>query len=204
MANWYCGWWEYLIPTAPYKYQFGKKGFFEFSGEKRKDKYKVIIIKDGKLIIGNDERTIDEDTFQKLRKRTKLAKGDILMSSVGTIGETYLLNEEPSCFEFQRSVAIIKPDKKYVNSCYMYEMLKSMRAILVNASHGAAQQCLFIGDINRINVCLPPISICDVFDSKVQQIYDMILILTKQNQLLPRQRDLLLPRLMSGKIAVNA
>jgi type I restriction enzyme S subunit len=160
-------------------------------------------IKDGKLVIGENERTIDEETFLKLRKRTQLAKGDILVSSVGTIGETILLNEDPTFFEFQRSVAMIKPDKRYVNSNFMYEMLKYMRKDLVNAAHGVAQQCLFLGDINKMRVFLPAMHTIAAFDEKVQPIYDQILSLSKQLNLLSRQRDLLLPRLMSGKLEVK-
>lgn len=159
-------------------------------------------IKDGKLHISDDERTIDEETFLKLRKRTQLAKGDVLVTSVGTIGDTLLLNQEPSHIEFQRSVAIIKPNKKFVNSSFLYEMLKSMRKELENAAHGAAQQCLFIGDINRMKVCLPPLEISLLFEKKVQKIYDLILTLTNQFDNLIKQRELLLPRLMSGKLVV--
>lgn len=159
-------------------------------------------IKDGKLQIGDDERTIDEETFLKLRKRTLLAKGDVLVTSVGTIGDVLLLNQEPSHIEFQRSVAIIKPNKKFVNSSFLYEMLKSMRKEFENAAHGAAQQCLFIGDINRMKICLPPLETCLFFEKKVQKIYDLILTLTNQSDNLIKQRDLLLPRLMSGKLAV--
>ena len=159
-------------------------------------------IKDGKLQIGDDERTIDEETFLKLRKRTLLAKGDVLVTSVGTIGDVLLLNQEPSHIEFQRSVAIIKPNKKFVNSSFLYEMLKSMRKEFENAAHGAAQQCLFIGDINRMKICLPPLETCLFFEKKVQKIYDLILTLTNQSDNLIKQRDLLLPRLMSGKLAI--
>lgn len=159
-------------------------------------------IKDGKLQIGDDERTIDEETFLKLRKRTLLAKGDVLVTSVGTIGDVLLLNQEPSHIEFQRSVAIIKPNKKFVSSSFLYEMLKSMRKEFENAAHGAAQQCLFIGDINRMKICLPPLETCLFFEKKVQKIYDLILTLTNQSDNLIKQRDLLLPRLMSGKLAV--
>ena len=159
-------------------------------------------IKDGKIQIGKDERTIDEKTFFKLRKRTQLSKGDILITSVGTIGDIHLLNQEPSYIEFQRSVAIVKPNKELVNSCYLYEMFKSMRKEFENAAHGAAQQCLFIGDINRMKVSLPPLKISQLFGKKVQPIYDLILTLSNQCDNLIKQRDLLLPRLMSGKLAV--
>ena len=69
-------------------------------------------IKGGSLSIGSSERRISFDTFEKLRRRTKLSKGDVLISSVGTVGELFLLNEEPSHFEFQRSVAMVKPINK--------------------------------------------------------------------------------------------
>ena len=159
-------------------------------------------IKAGKIVIGDNERNIDEETFKKLRKRTKMSKGDILLSSVGTIGEVCLLNEEPLCLEFQRSVAIIKPDTRFVNSCLIYEMFKVMKNDFVNAAHGAAQQCLFIGDLKKMRINLPPKRINDVFEEKVQHIYNAIFTLIKQNGNLSRQRDLLLPRLMSGKLEV--
>lgn len=160
-------------------------------------------IKAGKIVIGDNERTIDEDTFIKLRKRTKMSKGDILLSSVGTIGEVCLLNEEPLYYEFQRSVAIIKPDFSITNSCLLYEMFKVMRTDFVNAAHGAAQQCLFIGDLKKMKICLPSKTISDIFERKVRPIYNMISSISKQNENLSRQRDLLLPRLMSGKLEVN-
>lgn len=50
-------------------------------------------IKGGKITIGTNERRINEETFLKLRKRTMIDKGDILLSSVGTLGEMVLLNE---------------------------------------------------------------------------------------------------------------
>ena len=160
-------------------------------------------IKAGKIVIGDNERTIDEDTFIKLRKRTKMSKGDILLSSVGTIGEVCLLNEEPLYYEFQRSVAIIKPDFSISNSCLLYEMFKVMRNDFVNAAHGAAQQCLFIGDLKKMKICLPSKTISDIFERKVRPIYNMISSISKQNENLSRQRDLLLPRLMSGKLEVK-
>lgn len=160
-------------------------------------------IKAGKIVIGDNERTIDEDTYIKLRKRTKMSKGDILLSSVGTIGEVCLLNEEPLYYEFQRSVAIIKPDFSITNSCLLYEMFKVMRNDFVNAAHGAAQQCLFIGDLKKMKICLPSKTISDIFERKVRPIYNMISSISKQNENLSRQRDLLLPRLMSGKLEVK-
>lgn len=66
-------------------------------------------IKNGAVIISSNERKISKDTFDQLRKRTKLDVNDILLSSVGTIGELALVIDKPNFIEFQRSVAILKP-----------------------------------------------------------------------------------------------
>lgn len=84
-------------------------------------------IKGGKITLGNSERKINEETFEKLRKRTRLEKGDVLLSSVGTIGELVLLKEDPFCYEFQRSVAMIKPNREIVSPEYLYEALLTQR-----------------------------------------------------------------------------
>ena len=78
-------------------------------------------IKGSSLNIANSDRRISLETFEKLRRRTKLSKGDVLISSVGTIGELLLLNEEPHNYEFQRSVAMIKPNLNIVSPAYLYE-----------------------------------------------------------------------------------
>jgi type I restriction enzyme S subunit len=56
--------------------------------------------------------------------------------------------------------------------------------------------------INNGEVMLPPIELMQQFDSLVLPIMDQISIIAKQNENLIKQRDLLLPRLMSGKLEV--
>ncbi len=49
---------------------------------------------------------------------------------------------------------------------------------------------------------LPPDEIIDAFEEKVKGCFSLIHSLSKQNKYLVKQRDLLLPRLMSGKLGV--
>lgn len=60
--------------------------------------YKLLSCKNvvgGHLMISSSERSISKDTFEKLRKRTQLEKGDILVSTVGSVGEVVYLDIEP-------------------------------------------------------------------------------------------------------------
>lgn len=160
-------------------------------------------IKGGSLSIGSSERHINKETFDKLRKRTQLAKGDILISSVGTIGETLMLNTEPTNYEFQRSVAMIKPDTKIVSSAYVYESLLYKKAELINAAHGAVQQCLFISDICEFPIDIPSKVKLVMFNSAVIPMFDIITAKHEENQRLSALRDTLLPKLMNGEIDVS-
>ena len=52
-------------------------------------------------------------------------------------------------------------------------------------------------------VMLPPMEIMQQFDNYIIPIFKEINTLATQNEILAKQRDLLLPRLMSGKLKVK-
>ena len=160
-------------------------------------------IKGGHLSIGPNERTINETVFSKLRRRTRLSKGDILISSVGTVGELLLLNTEPTHYEFQRSVAIVKPNPQIISSYYLYESLTYQKNELINAAHGAVQQCLFISDIAGFPIGVPEPETLLKFNSIVAPIFDSITVNETTSITLRSIRDTLLPKLMSGEIDVS-
>ena len=160
-------------------------------------------IKGGSLSIGTSERRINAETFEKLRRRTKLAKGDVLISSVGTVGELLLVNTEPSNYEFQRSVAMVKPNPDIVSPVYLYEALLSQKAELINAAHGAVQQCLFISDIAGFPIGIPTQDDLLTFDEVVTPMFDTITANEAESIRLAALRDALLPKLMCGEIDVS-
>ena len=157
-------------------------------------------IKGGVLTISSSERKINKETFEKLRKRTKLAKGDILLSSVGTVGEMYLLNETPNNYEFQRSVAIIKPNTTLISPAFLYESMLFQKDTIIHSAHGAVQQCIFISDVGDFTTILPTLDVIDKFTNIIQPMLDTITAKQHENQKLSNVRDTLLPKLMNGEI----
>lgn len=87
---------------------------------------------------------------------------------------------------------------------YLLYFLQAQKGFLQSISFGAAQQNISQDIIKKLKVLLPPIELCETFNKIVSPYLQQCELLMKQNSLLTRQRDLLLPRLMSGKIAVNA
>lgn len=85
---------------------------------------------------------------------------------------------------------------------YVYELLNNIRSIINNFQRGAAQPHVYPKDINRIKMIIPSEDIRKKANEKIGIIHRQIDNLQRQNFLLARQRDLLLPRLMSGKLEV--
>ena len=160
-------------------------------------------IKNRRLHMSSSERRIDKGTFDKLRRRTMLSRGDILLSSVGTIGELMLLNEDPHNFEFQRSVAIIKPNPEYISSYYLYETLISQIDKITNTAHGAVQQCIFLSDLKEYTINIPEKTLISRYDIIVKPFFDEISKREKENTRLTLLRNSLLPKLMSGELKIN-
>lgn len=159
-------------------------------------------IKNGQLLIGGNERRIDRETFAKLRKRTRLSQGDILVTSVGTVGEMYLVNESPSNYEFQRSVAIIKPNNDIISSYFLYAALLYQQNEIKHLAHGAVQQCIFISDLKEYSLIVPNKDDISAFDAVVAPMFNKIGELQKENETLATLRDTLLPKLMNGEIKI--
>lgn len=85
---------------------------------------------------------------------------------------------------------------------YVYELLNNIRSIINNFQRGAAQPHVYPRDINRIKMIIPSEDIRKKANEKIGVIHCQIDNLQRQNSLLARQRDFLLPRLMSGKLEV--
>ena len=112
-------------------------------------------IKNGKIEIGPKERRIDEETMRTLNKRTQLEKDDILITTVGTIGEMAMIRDDRICYSFQRSVGVIKPDISKVLPEYLYYAILNETNQITTLIKGAVQKCLFINDLKMLEINLP-------------------------------------------------
>src|SRR3990167_1033434 len=95
---------------------------------------------------------------------------------------------------------IDKISTKYIYSLYL--RLKSLQTSIFGMQVGAAQPHVYPKDLNRLRILIAPDDLCKQFEHLVTPIFTLIMNLKLQNQKLAQARDLLLPRLMSGKIEV--
>ena len=85
---------------------------------------------------------------------------------------------------------------------YLYLLLKSKQREIFGFQKGAAQPHVYPKDLKRLPLLAPKNIIVNMFEESVADNFHQVKVLVEQNKLLVQARDLLLPRLMSRKVAV--
>lgn len=89
------------------------------------------------------------------------------------------------------------------NVWFVYNALKFLQPVISNMQVGSAQPHVYAKNLNRISTIKPSNEWVQKYEEKVIPIYEEIRNLKEKNALLTKQRDALLPRLMSGKLSVE-
>lgn len=101
-----------------------------------------------------DARQIIEEDFWDTHKRTRLEPNDILVTNSGTIGRMAFVRDVPLTYRttFQKSVAIVKPDKAKIFPKYLYYQLQNCVDDFINRSNGAAQKNLLLSTMRAFKM----------------------------------------------------
>ncbi|TDM25607.1 restriction endonuclease subunit S [Macrococcoides caseolyticum] len=112
-------------------------------------------IKNNKINIDNNDRKISIDDYETIYRNYTLIKNDILLSIVGTIGRTALVENEEN-IAFQRSVAIIRPNK-ILTSTFLIQLMngKRFQKDLKKYQVISAQPGIYLGDLNKLSISFP-------------------------------------------------
>ena len=93
-------------------------------------------------------------------------------------------------------------NKDYQNYLYFTLNMPQYFTQMQNLNRNAAQPGLARGDLDRIKILVPNEKVIEKFNKLINPMIDNIFSYSKQITNLTQQRDLLLPRLMSGKLEV--
>lgn len=150
----------------------------------------------------NVSYNISSSEHEAIKKRSGLKSGDIIFSNIGTVGNCCIIDYDR---EFSvKNVIIFKP-KTMVETSYLYYWLTSsiMQEIFSTQTNGASQQFVGLNFMRRYKLFVPSNDVLENFAKKIVPIINQKKLLHKINLKLIEQRDLLLPRLMSGKFEVE-
>ena len=151
-------------------------------------------------------KLIPNEFFQKMKKGIGQDKDILLYKDGAYIGKVTLFMDK---FPFEQyavneHVFLIRA-KNELYQYYLYYTLNQQQYFtqMQNLNRNAAQPGLTPKDLNIIKLYKPDEVTVSKFNNAVEPILHNIFSISKQNNNLKQQRDLLLPRLMSGKLEVK-
>ncbi|HBD88318.1 restriction endonuclease subunit S [Anaerotignum faecicola] len=138
-------------------------------------------------------------------RKGKLQHGDVVLTTRGTVGNVAFYNETMTFSEMRinsgmvilRNLGVVSPE--YIYTSLHHEYLQKLMTMYAS---GSAQPQLPIKDMKRMKIIKPDAKTMERFTEMSADIYNQISLLIMKNQTLAKQRDMLLPRLMSGKLEV--
>ncbi len=128
-------------------------------------------------------RQIDEYDFEQNYRRTNLEEGDTIYANTGdTIGKSLYVTDNPLVKKtsFQKSVAIVKPDKSKVLPRYLYYLMKYETERLRRAATGSGQKNLLLSTMRDFEISIHDkpvqkdiVEVLAVIDKKVKNNIDI-------------------------------
>lgn len=150
-------------------------------------------------IIIDTEEYITEKAIRESSAKLLPAKS-LAMAMYGVnIGKLAYFDTQMTC---NQACCVFSDKRDFSSKHYLFYYLMSIREYLLLIGFGAAQQNLSQDLIRNIKIIMPPKGIVAKFEDYIDNIYCNIKNLMLKNKNLKTQRDLLLPRLMSGKLEV--
>ncbi|MCK4730146.1 MAG: restriction endonuclease subunit S [Candidatus Aenigmarchaeota archaeon] len=151
-------------------------------------------------------KLISEDFFKTLKQGIIKSKDVLLYKDGAKLGRKSLfMNNFP--FEkccINEHVFILRGNSQ-INQFYLYFWLdqKNMTEKIINLNSNCAQPGITRAGVLSLPIIIPKLSILNEFNNALEQLLTRLFANCLQIQTIQKTRDLLLPKLMSGKIRVG-
>ena len=150
-----------------------------------------------------NETTLYEFKDAPGRARRLVRHGDIIWSCVRPNRESHAIIWNPrKNLIASTGFAVISPIEAPTSYIYQALTTKEFVGYLTNNARGVAYPAVTGKDVESAEILIPTNSLLEQFDGTVKATIEQINLLKMQNNKLKEARDILLPRLMNGEIAV--
>lgn len=125
----------------------------------------------------------------------------VLLGGNNATGDFSLFYANEKLDAYQRTY-IVTPQNMLLSCVYIYFVLKDYLLQFKTASIGATTKFLTKGMLDKAKIVVPDKQTIFQYNRVTKNMFEQIVSLKKGNENLAVQRDMLLPRLMSGKLEV--
>lgn len=150
-------------------------------------------------------RQLNEISYSEApgRARRRVRHGDVIWSCVRPNRKSYALIWEPSEEVIASTgFAVLTPSAVPFSYLYLATTTDDFVAFLTNRATGATYPAVTAKDFQVAELLLPSTTVLDDFHARVEPSFALQECLKIQNNQLAQARDALLPKLMSGQLAV--
>lgn len=111
----------------------------------------------GKLFLDDNCDKITDEAIDIIDKRSSLKVGDVLFSSIGRIGDAYVINENPTNWNINESVFALRPNPTIMDSFFLYYLIKSdsVQKKFDDAISGSTLKSIKLNDLKEIECTYP-------------------------------------------------
>ena len=148
---------------------------------------------------------ISKERFLELKDKFGVPEtGDILLTSVGTIGNAYLVTDNDEFYFKDGNLTWFSQYKTEIKGLYIHTWLKTRQAFLAieNIKIGSTQQAITISSLNDICLVKPESSLVVIFNDFIEANTKKSDINNVEISSLTKLRDTLLPKLLSGEFRI--
>lgn len=148
------------------------------------------------------------DELAKKTSRFRLEDGDLLMAMTGaTVGKIGIFIQSEEIAYLNQRVAKFESKKFGSKISWVLYCCLSRQSVfeeLVGAAQGSAQPNISSKGIENVGTVLADDELIKVYISKVDSLFIKWMGNCKENVILEQNRNLLLPRLLSGELTLNS
>jgi type I restriction enzyme, S subunit len=161
-------------------------------------------IKNGHIILEGCTYITEED-FERTRSRFEPRPGDLIITCVGTVGETAIVPEN-LVFSADRNLAGVRLTPGGIVNKMLYFVLSSStwQTRITQASGSTAQPHLYLGDLRALPVPLAPLAeqhrIVAELERRLSVIAELEAVITADLKRVERLRQSILNRAFEGKL----
>jgi type I restriction enzyme S subunit len=149
---------------------------------------------------------ISEERYKELKEANGAPKeNDIILTAVGTIGNTYLVEKNDKFYFKDGNLTWFKDYKTYIDSSFIFVWINSKHAetAIEGIKIGSTQQAITIASLNTIEIVIPSEATYSKLKYSLRSTISKRQSNSKEIQTLTQLRDTLLPKLMSGELRVK-
>ncbi len=117
-------------------------------------------------------RSIDAASFATEDARSRVRAGKVLLTIVGTIGRTAVVNENHPPFCLQRSVAVLSPRSHLPRFLMRALQSPAVQQTLNENAKGTAQKGIYLGALGMVELPVPPFNEQRRIVEKIDAIFD--------------------------------